>query len=163
MASSYKLGCLGKPIVLWFVFFSWFKYAHLHFFNPCEAEPSMPEHALCTGTTYSSTQKQCPITVVRNSSTSSHYWEHLGGQHNAWHAWSFTDKFLCGHKAPVSGCMTDDLQTYTLAHEQRLCRNMHICTLYVMHISSFMLNAETDRLPCLPKIVLIHEYGTYIF
>lgn len=110
-----QLGCLGKSIVLWFVFFSWSKYAHLHFFHPCEAEPSMPGHALCAGTTYGGTQKQCPITVVRNSSTSSHYWEHLAGQHSAWHAGSFTDKFLCGDKAPVSGRMTDDLQTYTLA------------------------------------------------
>lgn len=38
-----------------------------------------------------------------------------------------------------------------------------ICYAYEQHISSFMLNVDTDRLPCLSKIVLIQEHGTYIF
>lgn len=149
MTSSYMLGCLAKSIMLWFVFFSWSKCAHLHLLHPCEAEPSMPGLAFCTGTTYSSTQKQSPTTAVSNCSTCAHYWEHLEGWQSAWHAGSFIDKFLCGDKAPVLGHRTDAPKP----------THLHTNNTFLI-ISSFMLNMDIDMLPCLPKVVLIYIYGT---
>lgn len=114
MASSYKLGCLGKSVVLWLVF---------------SLGPNVPTctcfvHVKLNPRCHSTLSVLVPRTAVHKRSDWHQPLGTLEYLHITESIWKdriahgvFVGKFLCGEKAPLSGHMTDALQTYTLAYE----------------------------------------------
>lgn len=146
------LGCLGKSIMLWFVFSfvpnvpTCTCFIHVKLNPRCQGMLSaLVPH---TAVHKSSAQQQPLATPAHVHITES---VRKDGRVHGMQGLSLTNS-----------CVATKLLSRATGQMPSKPTHLHINNTFLI-ISSFMLNMDIDMLPCLPKVVLIYIYGTYVF